>query len=80
MSVCWTTEREKEGVLDPEDTCPKTVQSVLDVLLLKHPEARPPKVQILEACRGKPPAMVPVEITDVTVDTVAQQLLGWQGQ
>ena len=63
------------GVLRPEKTCPKTVQPVLDVLRSKHPEALPPTPQIMEAYRGKPPAMVTVYITNKTVATVAQLLL-----
>ena len=42
----------------------------MDVLRSKHPEALPPTVQILEAYGVKPPVMVPVDITDVTVETV----------
>ena len=66
-------------MLQTEDTCHKTDHPVLDVLHSKHSEARPPTVQSLEACGGKPPEMVPVKITDVTVATVARQLSGSAG-
>ena len=68
------TDREKGAVLQPEDTCPKTGHYVLDVLHPKHPKARPLTVQILEAYGGKPPAMVPVDITNAKLATIARQL------
>ena len=73
-AVFWIMEREKEGVPQPEDTCPKTGQTVLDVLHSKHPKACPATTKSLEAYRGKSLEMVPEEITDVTVATVLQRL------
>ena len=75
----WIAEREKGGLFQPGDTFPKTGQPVLGVFPLKHPEVCPPTVQILQSYGGKPPAMVPVDITDAEVETVAQQLLGSVG-
>ena len=72
-------EREKVGVIQAEDTCPIIGQPVLDVLRSKHPEVQPPTAQIMEAYGGKPPAMVPLDITEVTVATVAQLLPGPEG-
>ena len=79
-AVWWITEREKGGVIHPEDTCPKTGLTVLDILQLKQPEARPLSAHSLEAYGGKPPAMVPEDITDVTVATVTRKLLGSAGK
>ena len=59
-------------MFQPEDTCPKTGQPVLEVLHLKHPEVCPETEKSMKAYRGKPLAMVPVDIMDVTVATVAQ--------
>ena len=61
-------------MLHPEDTFSNTGQPVLDFLRSNHPEARLTSAQIMEAYRGKPPAMVMVDITDATVDKVVQRL------
>ena len=37
----WRTEREKGGVLLPEDKCTKTGESVMEVLYTKNPDACP---------------------------------------
>ena len=63
----------------PEDRCPKTGQPVSEVLRSKHPEALPPTARSLEAYGGKPLAMVPVDITDMTVATVPRRLSGSAG-
>ena len=47
--VCCITEREKGGVIQPKDTCPKIGQHILDVLCLNHPESCPPTAQSLKA-------------------------------
>ena len=73
-------EREKSGVFQLEDTFPKTGQTVLEVLHSKHPEACPLTSRSQEAYGGKPPAMVPEDITDVTVATVTRKLLGSAGK
>ena len=51
----------------------------MEILRSKYPEAHPPSVSSLEAYRGKPPAMMPVGITNATVSNVARQLLGAAG-
>ena len=66
-------------MLQPYDMCPKTGQPVLDVLCSKHPEALPLSEKILDTYEGKPPEMVPVYITDLTVATLARQILGLLG-
>ena len=71
--------KEKGGVLQPDYTCPKTGLPVLDVLRPKHPETLRPLAHSLEAYRNKPPAMVPVDITDTMVATVARRLSGLAG-
>ena len=63
----------------PGDILPKTGQPVLEVLRLKHPDARPPTESILEVYWGKPPTLVPVYITNEMVATVARRLLGAAG-
>ena len=47
LAVFWMTEREKGGVLHPEETCTKTGKFILEVLRSKHPEARPLTAQSL---------------------------------
>ena len=48
----------------------------MEVLRTKHPDARPPSVACLDAYPGKPPEIVPVDITDNVVLAVAGRLLG----
>ena len=48
---------------------------MLKVLFSKHPGAHPPMEGSLEAYGGKPPAFVPVDVTNKTVASVARQLL-----
>ena len=67
-------------MLHTEDTCPKTGLPVLDVLRSKHSKARPPSVHSLEAYGGKPPTVVPVDITYATVAIVSRRLSGSVGQ
>ena len=52
---------------------------VFEVLHTKHPDARPPSAACLDAYPGKPPKMVPVDITDNVVSVVAGRLLGGGG-
>ena len=40
-AVRWITERETGGVLQPEGSCTKTGDRVVEVLHVKHPDARP---------------------------------------
>ena len=70
--VWWITDMKKGGVLHPEYTCPKTGLPILDVLRSKHPKPCPLSAHSLEAYGGKPPEMLLVDITDVTVATVAR--------
>ena len=51
----------------------------MEVLHLKHPESRPPKASSLEAYGGKPPAMVMVDITNVTVANITGRISGEAG-
>ena len=46
----------------------------MEVLHAKHPDARPPSATCLDAYPGKPPEMVPVDITDDVVLAVAGRL------
>ena len=66
-------------MLQFEDTRPKTGQPVLYILRSKQPKACIPTAQSLEAYGVNPLAMVPVDISDATVETVARQLLGSAG-
>ena len=72
-------EREKGGVLLPEEQCKKTGERVLEVLRTKHPDARPPSAACLDAYPGKPPETVLVDITDDMVLAVAGGLSGGAG-
>ena len=78
-AVRCITEREKGGVLQPEGQCTKMGDCVLEVLHAKHPDARPPSAACLDAYPGKPPEMVPVDITDDMVSAVAGRLSGGEG-
>ena len=70
----WITEREKGGVLLPEEHCTKTGEHVLEVIRTKHPDSRPPSAACLDTYPDKPPEMVPVDITDNLVSAVAGRL------
>ena len=39
--VWWITDRDKGGLFQPEETCPKTGLPILDVLRSKQPETFP---------------------------------------
>ena len=66
-------------MLQLEDTCLKTCQPVLEVLRSKNPDTCTPTADSLEAYGGKPPEMVPVDITDMKLETVARRRLGSAG-
>ena len=51
----------------------------MELLHAKHPDARPPSAACLDAYPGKPPEMVPVDITDNGVSAVAGRLSGGAG-
>ena len=63
-------EGERTGALSGGHV-PQDSPACLLYLRLKHPKARPPTAQSLYAYRGKVPAMVPVDIMEATVATVA---------
>ena len=44
-AVRWSTDREGEGCLLPDDQCTKTGRLVADVLREKHPDMRVPPVE-----------------------------------
>ena len=73
--VRWITERKKRGVLQPNDHCTKTGERVMEVLLTKHPNGRPPLAACLDTYADNPPEMVPVNITADVVSAVAGRLL-----
>ena len=66
-------------MFQPEYTFPKTGQPFLEVLRSNHPEAYSPTAQSLEADGGKPPEMVPLDITDANVATVERRLSESEG-
>ena len=52
---------------------------MVEVLHTKHPDACPLSASCLDAYPGKPPEMVPVDITDDVVSAVAGHLSGGAG-
>jgi hypothetical protein len=74
-AVRYLTEREKGGVLLPEDRDDKTGDSVLDVLQTKHPSARVPDTSVTEVS-GTLPDLVEIDIMEEVVEKVARQLTG----
>ena len=77
--VRWITNREKGGVLLPDDKCTKTGELVMEVLCTKNLDARLPSVKILDAYPENPPEMVAVYITEDVVTAVAGRLSGGAG-
>ena len=57
----------------------KQIELVLEVPRAKPPDARPPSAACLDAYPGKPPEMVPVDITDDVVSAVTGCLSGGAG-
>ena len=78
-AVRWITEREKGGVILPEDNCTKTGDRVMEVLHTKHPKARPLSAACMDVYPNNPPEMVPVDITDDVVLAVTGRLSGGAG-
>ena len=78
-AMSWVTERKKGGVLQPDDSCTKTAERVMEVLYTKHPDARPSLAACLDTYADNPPEMVPVDITDDVVSAVAGRLSGGEG-
>jgi hypothetical protein len=83
-AVRHLTSREGGGVLQPADLCTKSGRPVVEVLREKHPDLRePPSVGAPDGAfepyaRGAP-AVVPVDVTATTVETVAAKLSGAAG-
>ena len=67
------------GVLQSGDRCTKTGDRVMEVLRIKHPEARTPTASSLESYPGRPPELTTVDITKDTVTAVARRLSGGDG-
>ena len=74
--VRWIIERETGGVLQPGERFTKTGERVMEVLRTNQPEARTPTAASLDSYPDRPPELVPVDITEDTVTTVAGLLLG----
>ena len=55
MAVRCITKWETGGVLQPGDRCTKTGDQVMDVLRVKHPEARTPTAASLDSYSDRPP-------------------------
>ena len=77
-AVRYLTERDKGGVLMPDDIDEKSGDSVADVLASKHPDARTPEALSLHQCKITPD-FVDVDVTEDTVETVARRLSGSAG-
>jgi hypothetical protein len=77
-AVRHLTERDKGGVLMPDDIDEKSGDSVADVLEAKHPDARTPEAASLHRCNTTAD-FVNVDVTEDTVKTVAQRLSGSAG-
>jgi hypothetical protein len=83
-AVRHLTSRQGGGVLQPADLCTKSGRPVVEVLREKHPDLRePPSVGAPDGAfepyaRGAP-AVVPVDVTAMTVKTVAAKLSGAAG-
>ena len=71
MTVRWKTERETEGVLQPEEICTNTRERVMEVLRTKRPDAHTPSTASLDMYPDSPLELVPVDITEYTVTEVA---------
>jgi hypothetical protein len=77
-AVRWVTDREKGGVLFPDDLDKKTGDRVIDALKAKHPDARVPDASELEDYE-EVPDLVDLDITAEVVEKVARRLSGSAG-
>ena len=77
--VWWITEWETGGVPQPEEHCTETGYRVMDLMCTKHLNARLPQAASIETYKGRPPEIVPVEITEDTVTEVVGHLSGGAG-
>jgi len=79
------TNRDGGGVLRPDDKCMKTGRPVLEVLQEKHPKLRDPPLDTddengaFETYEEGAPAIVPVDITANTIESIATKLSGGAG-
>ena len=77
-AVRYITDREKGGLLAPDDIDEKSGLPVEEVLRSKHPEPRVPLAADFEAY-DEVPDFVDVDITDDVVESVARKLSGSAG-
>ena len=77
-AVRWITEREKGGILLPDEKDEKTGDTVLDVLQSKHPEAQIPDAKNFKAYETCPD-LPDLDITEEVACTVARRLWGSAG-
>jgi hypothetical protein len=77
-AVRYITEREKGGILYPDDIDEKSGDTIQSVLESKHPDARTPGV---DALTGYPflPDLVDLDITEDTIEVAARCLSGGAG-
>ena len=66
-------------VLQPEDTCKKTGDRMMEVIRTNHPEAWTHMAASLYNYKGRPLELTSVDITEDTVTAVAGRLSGSAG-
>ena len=74
----YLTEREKGGVLLPDDICSKTGLRVADVLDSKHPNTREPEPDALHQYESLP-EFIDVDVTEDAVEQTARKMSGAAG-
>ena len=72
-------ERKTGGLLQPGERCIETGEKGKEVLRTKHLEACPPTADRLDLYSDRPKELVPVDITNNTVMSVAGRLSGGAG-
>ena len=77
-AVRYITDREGGGVLSPNDIDEKSGSKVIDVLKTKHPEMREPGPSALKSYENLP-SLMPLHISEETVEAVASKLSGSAG-
>lgn len=77
-AVRFITEREGCGALHPTNIDAKSKERVIDVLHSKHPDPRVTQQSTLTDYESLP-AVIPVRISEETVDTIARRLSGSAG-
>ena len=78
-AVQWITDRERGSIFQMVDTHKNTWETVLPVLLSKHPEARPETAAILYIYEAPPPEMVQLDVTAETVSDAGRWISGGSG-